>query len=455
MKQDKISERYPIALLISVFDVGSVFLGAYAAFFLRFNNFNLPLYYNVIILIVSLLFVINCLLSGVYSSWRGKKIGTQIGNIIWCWCLTGALLTAILVFSKQNELFSRTWLGLWFVLGPIISCSYKTAIFYLLRALRRRGKNIKNIIVLGRKKSIAKIQDKRKEQQEYGYKVTDTVNLTELPDLTGLLEIENLASAHEIWICLPLKDGDLVKRILYELRYLTAEIRYFPGFEDMRLLNHKVTNIMDMYALDLSCTPIDGESKWFKYIMDIVVGGIIFILITPLLLCVGVAVKLSSPGPVLFKQYRNGVGGKRFKVYKFRTMKLHNEQEGTITQAKKGDSRITKIGAFLRKTSLDELPQFFNVLQGRMSIVGPRPHALEHNEYYKDLVESYMWRHKVKPGITGWAQVNGYRGETDTLEKMKKRVEYDLWYIENWSLWLDIKIILWTIFKGFINKNAY
>lgn len=185
------------------------------------------------------------------------------------------------------------------------------------------------------------------------------------------------------------------------------------------------------------------------------IGSIISLLVLPVCLAIALVIKITSPGPVLFKQYRTGVNGKQFKVYKFRSMRIHEEENGQVTQATKGDSRITPIGAFLRRTSLDELPQFYNVLQGRMSIVGPRPHALAHNEYYKELVESYMRRHKVKPGITGWAQVNGLRGETDTLEKMEKRVEYDLWYIDNWSLWLDLRIIFLTIFKGFINKNAY
>ena len=149
------------------------------------------------------------------------------------------------------------------------------------------------------------------------------------------------------------------------------------------------------------------------------------------------------------------MGGGKIHVYKFRSMEVHSEEEGVLSQAEIDDPRIPPLGHFLRRTSLDELPQFFNVLQGRMSIVGPRPHALAHNEYYKDLVESYMWRHKVKPGITGWAQINGYRGRTDTLEKMSQRVEHDLWYINNWSLWLDLKIILKSCYKGFFHKNAY
>lgn len=191
-----------------------------------------------------------------------------------------------------------------------------------------------------------------------------------------------------------------------------------------------------------------------KAIEDLVLGAIIFLLISPLLVLIAIAIKATSPGPVLFKQKRHGWNGEVINVYKFRSMVVH-ESKGSIEQAKRADVRVTPLGAFLRRTSLDELPQFFNVLQGRMSIVGPRPHAVEHNEYYKELVPRYMLRHKVKPGITGWAQIHGFRGETDTLEKMENRVEYDLYYIEHMSVWLDLKIIVLTLFKGFRHQNAY
>ncbi|MCW8886176.1 MAG: exopolysaccharide biosynthesis polyprenyl glycosylphosphotransferase, partial [Motiliproteus sp.] len=177
-------------------------------------------------------------------------------------------------------------------------------------------------------------------------------------------------------------------------------------------------------------------------------------LISPLLLVIYLAIRSTSKGPAIFKQRRYGISGEEIKVYKFRSMTVQDDGV-EVKQASKGDFRITPIGAFLRRTSLDELPQFFNVLQGRMSIVGPRPHAVAHNEQYRTLIGGYMKRHLVKPGITGWAQVNGWRGETDTLNKMEKRVEYDLYYIENWSLWFDLKIILLTVFKGFVHKNAY
>ncbi|MGL9681222.1 exopolysaccharide biosynthesis polyprenyl glycosylphosphotransferase, partial [Escherichia coli] len=197
-----------------------------------------------------------------------------------------------------------------------------------------------------------------------------------------------------------------------------------------------------------------GINMLFKRLEDILVSSIILLFISPILLIISLAVKLSSNGPVIFKQIRYGMDGKPIQVWKFRSMTVM-ENDDKVVQATKNDIRVTKVGKFLRSTSLDELPQFFNVLFGQMSVVGPRPHAVSHNEQYRTLIQGYMLRHKVKPGITGLAQINGWRGETDTLEKMEKRVEYDLLYIRGWSIWLDLKIIFLTIFKGFINKSAY
>lgn len=258
---------------------------------------------------------------------------------------------------------------------------------------------------------------------------------------------------HEVWLCLPLQEGESVKKILHSLRHLTLDVRFIPNLSDLPLLNHRVSYISGMYALDISLTPMEGSARIIKRLEDLLIGALISLLILPICIGIAIAIKCTSKGPIIFKQYRTGINGRRFKVYKFRSMEVHSEVDGQVTQAKLGDPRVTALGAFLRRTSLDELPQFYNVLQGRMSIVGPRPHALAHNEYYKDLVESYMKRHKVKPGITGWAQVNGLRGETDTIDKMQKRVEHDLWYINHWSFWLDLKIIFLTVFKGFINNK--
>jgi putative colanic acid biosynthesis UDP-glucose lipid carrier transferase len=207
--------------------------------------------------------------------------------------------------------------------------------------------------------------------------------------------------------------------------------------------------------LHLTADPLVGLNRWIKGIEDRGLACLILILISPLLAFLAIGVKLSSPGPVIFRQRRHGWDGRPIKVYKFRTMVQHEEPPGCVTPARPDDGRVTRFGAFLRRTSLDELPQFVNVIQGRMSIVGPRPHALAHSRQYQHLVESYMLRHRVKPGITGWAQVNGWRGPTDTLLKIKKRVEHDLYYIENWSLLFDLEIIALTVVKGFTHPNAY
>lgn len=224
--------------------------------------------------------------------------------------------------------------------------------------------------------------------------------------------------------------------------------------KDYFLSDPKLESVSDIFLIKLFDTPFYGFNRFIKRAEDIVLSIIILILISPILLTVALAIKLTSSGPILFKQTRNGLNGKPITVFKFRSMKVM-ENDHKVKQATKNDPRVTKVGAFIRRTSLDELPQFFNVLSGSMSIVGPRPHAVLHNEQYRALIPGYMLRHKVKPGITGLAQIRGWRGETDTLDKMERRVECDLLYIKNWSLWLDIKIIFLTIFKGFINKSAY
>ena len=259
----------------------------------------------------------------------------------------------------------------------------------------------------------------------------------------------------EIWLALPLRAEARVKEILHDLRHDTITTRFVLDFFDLDLLNHKISDVAGFPVLDISASPMMGINRIAKALEDRLIGTLIVLLISPLLGLIALGVKITSSGPVFFKQARHGWDGRIITVYKFRTMYEHAEQDGKVTQATQHDPRITPLGRFLRRTSLDELPQFINVLQGRMSIVGPRPHAIEHNEQYKEVIHTYMRRHQVKPGITGWAQVNGWRGETDTLEKMQKRVEYDLYYINNWSLGFDLKIIILTFFRGFISRNAY
>ncbi len=450
-----------------LFDGVWVFFAAFLAYFFRFNHFAMPLDYQTIIVIAVLLVSLVSSQLKLYISWRGKSRIALVWRVMLTQMVSFALLLLWILFSHQGEHFSRVWLISWFICNLMGVVGFRIFVYYLLGNLRSKGINQKKVIIVGTGRSARATIDRLLKEPWTGYRIEKVVpvgtsrmgnyyknisvegSITTLPEMIGRLGIQ------EVWVCLPLKMGESVYDAMYTLRHSTVDIRYIPDFSDVRLLNHKSTEVAGIYALDLSCTPMNGINLFLKSLEDRLLGLLIFTLVAPLLLVIAVGVKLSSPGPVIFKQYRHGVDGQKFRIYKFRSMRLHQEDQQNIIQAKQNDSRITSFGRFIRKTSLDELPQFFNVIQGKMSIVGPRPHALSHNEYYKDLIESYMKRHKVKPGITGWAQVNGFRGETDSVDKMAKRVEYDLYYIENWSLMLDIKIILMTFIKGFFNNNAY
>ena len=257
-----------------------------------------------------------------------------------------------------------------------------------------------------------------------------------------------------IYIALPMASQPRILKLLEELRDTTASIYFVPDIFVFDLIQARLDTIGDIAVVAVCETPFYGFNGVVKRVSDFVLASAILALISPLMIAIAIGVKLSSPGPVLFKQRRYGVDGRKIVVYKFRTMTVVEDGE-VIKQATKNDARITRFGAFLRRTSADELPQFINVLQGRMSVVGPRPHAVAHNELYRKLIRGYMIRHKVRPGITGLAQVHGYRGETETVEKMKARIEYDLAYLRNWSLLLDLQVILKTIVVVLKKQNAY
>jgi putative colanic acid biosysnthesis UDP-glucose lipid carrier transferase len=234
----------------------------------------------------------------------------------------------------------------------------------------------------------------------------------------------------------------------------TASVFFVPDVFGISIIQGRLQDMNGVPVVGLLETPFTGTNRLVKRLSDIVLGSLILVLIAPLLLAIAIGVKLSSPGPAIFKQRRNGLDGEEIVVWKFRSMRTQDDG-AVVPQATKDDPRVTRFGAFIRRTSLDELPQFINVLQGRMSIVGPRPHAVAHNEQYREIIKAYMVRHKVKPGITGWAQIHGHRGETDTVEKMRARVEYDLEYLRNWSLGLDLQIIARTIKLVFFDRAAY
>lgn len=275
--------------------------------------------------------------------------------------------------------------------------------------------------------------------------------------LGKLADIPNYVNQHSIdlvYITLPMASQPRTLSLLDAMRDTTASVYFVPDIFVSDLIQARVDNIHGMPVVALTESPTLGVSGIGKRISDIVLASLILLLIWPLLLAIAIGVKLSSPGPIIFKQRRYGLDGQDIVVYKFRSMTVC-EDGNKIKQAERCDSRITPFGKFLRRTSLDELPQFINVLQGRMSVVGPRPHAVAHNEQYRKLIKGYMLRHKVKPGITGWAQVNGLRGETETLDKMRARIQYDIDYIRNWSLMFDLMIIGKTLLVVWRDHNAY
>lgn len=454
--QPTFAERYPVPLLIALLEMGVLILAGLVAFYIRFEHLDLSGRYNTAILTSAVVVMFCLVMTGVYGSQRGKSFLRQVSLFLLGWLSAIGLLLSLSFFLKTSESYSRLWFTLMMLMGGGMSLLMRLGAYLLLRRIRLTGRNLKRVLLVGTDGRTTARLSSGTSLTEYGFSVAQILSFrNDAQWLDTLVATVEQQGVHEVWLCLPLSEGGALPSILYALRHHTVEVRLFPEWGDIPLLNHKVSHIAGLYALDLNCSPMDGPARLLKRAEDIVIGGLISLLILPVCLVIAIAIKTSSPGPVVFKQYRTGISGRKFKVYKFRSMVVHQESGDGVTQAQRNDARVTRVGAFLRRTSLDELPQFFNVLQGRMSLVGPRPHALAHNEYYKDLVESYMQRHKVKPGITGWAQVNGYRGETDTLDKMQRRVEFDLWYIDNWSLWLDLKIILLTVFKGFINKNAF
>ncbi|PLC48063.1 undecaprenyl-phosphate glucose phosphotransferase [Pollutimonas subterranea] len=447
-----LAERYPLAFLAAVMEFILIVAGSYIAHHLRFGDWYMLEHYLAATFIIALMVVLCQILLGNYSSWRGKHFFWQLGRVYSAWLLALAMVTSLAVFLKVSETYSRIWLVSTLAAAILLITLFRFLIYLLLRHIRSRGRNLKRALIVEAGTSASNLRDKQGDLPESGYEVIKTLQLERGQAWLDRLVADVVTTgAHEVWLCLPLHEGESIKTILYALRHQTVDIRYLPDLGDLPLLNHRVSEIAGLYALDISRSPMEGPARLIKRLEDLVLGVVISVVVVPVCVVIAIAIKCTSTGPVIFKQYRTGINGRRFKVYKFRSMEVHEEGTNVITQAHYGDPRITPLGAFLRRTSLDELPQFYNVLQGRMSIVGPRPHALSHNEYYKDQVESYMQRHKVKPGITGWAQVNGFRGETDTLEKMEKRVEHDLWYINNWSLTLDLKIIFQTVYKGFFN----
>ncbi|MFZ5448744.1 MAG: undecaprenyl-phosphate glucose phosphotransferase [Thermodesulfobacteriota bacterium] len=405
--------------------------------------------------------------SRLYQPWRGANLMRLVHRVLLAWIVVAAILMTLGYVTKTSVHFSRKVLLTWIPLVPGALVLLRLNVYWGLRWLRQQGRNTRAVVIagagdLGRRLAKNVVDSPWLGMRLLGFfddRVTGEVHLNHhnysvlgtLDDMIGFVKQQDVDM---VYLALPLRAEDRVREVAEALQDTTASVYYVPDVFIFSLLSASFTDLRGIPLIALWETPFFGVNGWVKRAEDLVLASLILILVSPLLLFIALGVKLSSRGPVIFKQRRYGLDGHEIIVYKFRTMRVC-EDGPEICQATPDDHRVTALGRFLRRTSLDELPQFFNVLSGSMSIVGPRPHAVAHNEYYRRLIPGYMLRHKVRPGLTGWAQINGWRGETETLEKMEKRVEYDLDYLRRWSLWFDLKIIVLTVFRGFKDRHAY
>jgi len=405
----------------------------------------------------------------LYESARGTSLRAQLMRIWSGWFVAVVPVLLFLLFiSKQSEEYSRIVVSSWFVLAPFLVSIWRATTTLALRELRGRGYNRRAAAIIGMTELGEQLALQMEAVPSLGLEVYGFYDdrLDErchpIPESLGqragsLKDVVEAARAGEIdliYIALPLRAEPRINKLLRELSDTTATVYLAADFLVFDLLHARWGTLGGVPTVSLHETPFYGVDGWLKRLEDIMLGTLILMVLAIPMLIIGACIKLTSPGSALFRQRRYGLNGEVIYVLKFRSMTV-TEDGAEIRQATQGDARITKLGAFLRRTNLDELPQFLNVLAGTMSIVGPRPHAVAHNELYRKKVQGYMLRHKVKPGITGWAQVNGWRGETDTLEKMEKRVEHDLDYIRNWSLLWDLQIIFMTVFGAGARRNAY
>ena len=419
-------------------------------------------------------FLLLCTLGMVYDVfgiYRENTTFTQKAlDLFKAWCLTFFILIALGFLTKQAGNYSRLLLGQLFLAG----FTAQLGTHLLLRVLFKEVTSAEpdKVIIVGTGRVAAFLDQRIRRSEWLGQTVVGLVSLPRSesaasdpkgvdfgptsPCLGRLEQLVELIEQHQVrtvYFAIPLNASDVIENLYFRLLDKHVAVHWVPDIFSLPLVNHTVSEIAGVPVLTLSETPLTGTRRLLKTLEDFCLAAVLLVLLAPVLAVIAVAVKLDSPGPVFFRQVRLGWGGRRFRIWKFRSMYVHDDH-GVVVQARKGDPRVTRVGAFLRRTSLDELPQIFNVLSGEMSLVGPRPHAVQHDMEYAQQIAHYFARHNIKPGITGLAQVRGYRGETTDIGKMMLRVQSDIEYINNWSLWADLAILVRTA-GALTGKNAY
>jgi len=419
-----------------------------------------------------LLFLVSSLLtllifqqSHLYRSWRGRPLSDQFSRLFLA--ILGSIAATLVAWKLLglDSMISLTSVLLWQAIAGFILITQRTLLHLLFRSLRILGNNTKSVVICGWGELGKSILSQCRKSSETGFEIvgilddTTTTAAADRPPILGPLSSiqEQLSQQRvdEIWIALPLSEMVRVEEIVRAAENHMTCVRLFPDIYSFNLLNHSTSELLGFPIIDLSVNHMDGINRLFKELEDRVLGFLFFLISLPVMGLIALAIKSTSSGPVIFRQKRLGRDGYRFTIYKFRTMINDTDPAGEFMQAKKDDPRFTGLGRWLRKTSLDELPQLFNVLQGKMSLVGPRPHAIEQDELFQKQIPGYLRRNRVKPGITGWAQVNDLRGEVHDVNDVVQRLKHDLYYIEHWSIWFDLRIILATLLKMFFSKKAW
>ena len=456
--------------LVALFDTVAIFFSSALTFTLYFGwSVTDQTSYLAASIIATLLLISIFYFSGLYQFNSLTHPLNHIKRIIPICVLVFLILVGIAFMLKISETFSRVWVFSWLFQAILLICMGRLLCYLVLLKLARSGVLTRNIAVVGSGEQARRLLLSLNQSQEPWNRVVgifdDRINrnnpelrgYTVLGTLDDLLEFARQRRIDDVIVTLPWSADQRVRDIISKINELPINIHLgadLAGFIYPKFTFSSISGI-PMLGVVQKPKPVAGWNVVVKSLEDRILAALLVLLISPILLAIALAIKLNSKGPVLFKQPRYGFNNKEFFVYKFRTMYDREHASHDARQATRDDPRITQVGKFLRRTSLDELPQLFNVLEGTMSLVGPRPHPVSLNKQYAELIGGYFSRHKVKPGITGWAQVCGHRGETDTADKMQARVEHDVYYIENWSLLFDLQILFMTAFVGFVHKNAY
>jgi len=435
-----------------------ILLAFLLAFYARFESLQLNSDYIIVLLLGLLIAAVIMPATGAFRHEFRWSVVRKTRRLLAGWALVVTTLVTIAALFKVTSDYSRIWFGYWVLFGGAGLFINQLFEHGWLIHRRKSSKTTRRIVLVGGGKNGRRVEQRILSNRDgelqlvarFGHDWTGE-NSYPVEQLAEYVVAEQIS---EVWIAVPWEDRDLLESALNTLNESVVDVNVIPDLDQYRLLNQSMVEWDGLPVINLSGTPMTGTELRLKAAFDRLGSLLLLILLSPVFLVLAVLVKLSGTGPVLFRQKRHGIGGEAIEILKFRTMKQHREPQGEVVQASEDDHRVTSIGRILRRSSLDELPQLINVLRGEMSLVGPRPHAIEHNEAFKSRIPKYMLRHKVRPGITGWAQVNGFRGITDTEEKMVLRIEHDLWYIQNWSLWLDLKILLQTPL-AMIHRNAF